>query len=261
MQQLSSIPVVSSGNAGRPLVFGRTNIEESFKSGKFIFETAQTITQVRCNTDRTPDVPVHLMLLKTSGVTTSNVADFKFSASSAIYDVNPDVSVVVDDILQLVKDNNIVPKLTSNSSASPILASSSDANVNAYKAFDHDDATTFSISGSTGSVTVDFGSGTTNIVKAFSMTIGSVANDSPNAFKLQYSVSDGNTWVDAATLTGVTWNANERKYFYTNNSSGARYWRVSWTAGNGGSQVTLNDVAFMLGLDGLNDLTVQVSVG
>lgn len=155
--------------------------------------------------------------------------------------------IINNYIVQDIFDTNLVPALTSNTSASPIVVSASSiysSTYDAWKAFNNTliDATDCwaTASGTTvGWLKVDFG--TPKIVNKYIITArnnSTASTESPKAWAFEGS-NDNTNWVILDTRTNeINWSqAQQREYTFTNTTA-YRYYRIYITANNGNTGTT-----------------------
>lgn len=82
-------------------------------------------------------------------------------------------------------------------------------------------------------------------VRAITVGVGDAVNRGVSAFELQSSV-DGATWTKVQGWTGVRWvsNRGRQTFVVTGNPTAARYWRVLFTAANGGTVLDCSELSF-----------------
>lgn len=162
--------------------------------------------------------------------------------------------------------SDVSPTMTSNTAPSPyvISASSEDVSGNlgpAWRASDNSVASGFGWRATTGAGSwwkIDFGSSTS--VGSYTITSRTdTAANQPTAWTLQGSAtgsfSGEQTTVD--TQSGITWSggAGEAKTFTLSGSANYRYYRLAFSAVNGGGAIVLSEIRFF-GPTTFNNMTV-----
>jgi len=134
------------------------------------------------------------------------------------------------------KTGSATPLMTDNTTPSGTV-SSSDGGTDSYKLFDQDNATQVNIgTGSTATVTYDFGSGVSKVVDAYGLTApadNGSTGDMPSQWRFQGS-SDGSTWATLDAQTSQSgWIGSETRYYDFENEASFRYYRFLFGGGGG----------------------------
>jgi len=86
------------------------------------------------------------------------------------------------------------------------------------------------------------------------------ANRSPRDFMIQGS-SDGTTWVDLTTYTGITWLIGQTQSFAVTTTTAYLHYRIYISASNGDNYQTIPEIVFTAAMPGATTLPVAATAG
>jgi hypothetical protein len=121
-----------------------------------------------------------------------------------------------------------VPDMSNNTTPSGT-ASSNTGSANAWRVFDKNDATAYSVGDREGILTYDFPGATTKTVNAYAIRCESVGiPEPPSVWK--FEGFDGVDWVTLDSRTGeVGWNGGEKRFYEFTNKTPYQSYRLNWT--------------------------------
>lgn len=166
------------------------------------------------------------------------------------FTVSVDVSFTVNSLNNTVRGRQIAtPQMTSNILPSPFVAAASTINGtanNAWNAFDRNYSTTTgwatAAGVTTGWVSMDFGSGNSQIIDGYTIFGQSTVTNNPNTWQLQGS-ADNSAWTTLHAVTGSTIPASGTYSIASiGNPLSYRYYRLNVTANGGGTIVYLTEL-------------------
>lgn len=140
----------------------------------------------------------------------------------------------------------LVPLMTSNSAPSGTVTASSSygGGYEGYRAFDQSQSNSWmTTAGSTGTLEYQFPASKT--VSHYSLRIDGENTRAPNTWTLQGY--NGSGWDTLDSRSGITWVANEIKYFALSSNQTYTRFRINVTATNGGGYVKITQMQYYLG--------------
>ena len=148
-------------------------------------------------------------------------------------------------------NTNLVPKLSSNTSAPPVVVSASsvyNSTTDAWKAFNFNVAEYWAIASNTVAAWLQVDFGVPKIINKYAITarIGVSANlESPRTWTFEGS-NDGTNWVvlDRRDYE-IGWFEAQRREYVFNNSKAYRYYRINIINNNGGTSTTIGELELM----------------
>lgn len=165
----------------------------------------------------------------------------------------------------------LIPKMTSNTSPAPFVASVSSmysASYDAYCAFNKDATTVWLVSGTTGWLKLFFGAPT--LVTSYYMNEEKGAR-MPKSWSFEGS-QDNTAWVVLDTRANIVWKANETIEFPIASPDAYNYYRINVTENSGDANyMSIDELQFVLGtpvsISGgattgfLNKTNLQIRIG
>jgi hypothetical protein len=192
-------------------------------------------------------------------VKASGSESYTIVTTMELADAVPEKAVLVVEEYLPPSISAIPTKMTANSS-NGLIASASNEFFPAYKAFDGDTTGTngkWYASGSglngRGWLKLDFGAGNEKIIGGYSLMNTPTANAPAMVKSWQFEGSnDGINWTTLDSQSNQTnWGASEKRYYYFQNSTAYRYYRLNITANNGdNSNMWIQEVDMFLSADG-----------
>ena len=220
---------------------------------KVIIDEVNGATQAEVVTtpETTDTVPQMITISQATNEKTNDIKSIDLANGTHTNTVNNNgyIELNVAGTIEFGYTNNIIPTLSSNSSASPIVVSSSSnyTGEEAWKAFDNNSSTSW-VPISTNDEWIQIDLGENKIIKKYTIT-GHV-NDpmrSPKDWMLLASDTGDFTGEEAALdiQLSISWNAGETKSFEIANYNSYRYYRIHINANNGASYLNVSQIELM----------------